>query len=154
MSNAIFAPGWTHEQAQDDFQAREDKFWSLLEPLLSVKGISKIFQSEFQTGSCQNSDGKWCLDLSKQDYCPNFGQSQEIFCDISVENLLRIEIEFLSVPKKEIGIRIIFDENEIIVLKKEPSSIVQFDVRPPQNSNWLRYIKFKSDAKIAKICLM
>ena len=84
-SMAIFAPGWTHEQAEEgsNFIQREYKFWNLLRPFVTHKarkfsaakltnsstdGVLNV-QLTFHNGVGRKPEG-WFLDYSKERVMP------------------------------------------------------------------------------------
>ena len=85
LSTAIFAPGWTHECAneKDKFDNRDKKFWNLLEPLLYHQGLSmtSVPEQDLNPGSgCKEKDKYWWIDLCKQSAFPFRLNTVRNFC--------------------------------------------------------------------------
>ena len=94
LSYAIFAQGWTHECAQvQDFRARDEKFWNLLEPLLYHQGVKMdLLELDCNPGSGMDLNGLWWINLAKQSISPSF--QNETICDVKISPKTKIEAIF------------------------------------------------------------
>lgn len=157
LSCAIFAPGWTHECAceEEPFLIREEKFWKLLEPLLTHQGLKSLTEHELNKG-CGFENNCWWLDLGQQSKFPGFQDKHELFCDITLaDKSFKIQIELsCKIPDNELELKLIFAGQNPMTVKESTrnndQNIIEFHVSNNEGS-CLHYLQVMNLAKCDSI---